>query len=388
MVCKMGYRLSAVVCTVFFLAGCSGDNAGEGGQGAPPAPSVTVAKPVVREIVEDDEFVGRFEAVDDVEIRARVGGYLDDIHFTDGARVEAGAPLFSIDRRPFELALEQAKSQLSVNEAQLEYTRSQLTRAEELVGRGNTTVATLDERRQEFLSAQAQVSGARAAVARAELDLEYTEIAAPIGGRIDRKLVSAGNLVQADQTVLTTIVSLDPIDFYFDIDERSFLSYARDARERGVALQEGGGGLDVVVRVADRESESFKGQLDFAENRLDEASGTLRVRARFPNPDLILQPGLFGRINVPASLPHRGILVPDEAVASDQGRRIVYVVGDDNVVAAKPVRPGPRIYGYRVIRSGLTGEETIVVNGLMRVRPGVTVTPEMVELPPENGEEG
>jgi RND family efflux transporter MFP subunit len=169
--------------------------------------------------------------------------------------------------------------------------------------------------------------------------------------------------------------------FYFDIDERSFLSYARDARERGADLQSGDGGLAVTAHLADDREPPFKGHLDFSENRVDPASGTMRVRAVIPNPDLVLQPGLFGRINVPGSLPYDGILIPDEAIASDQNRRIVYVVNDEGRVSTKEVRPGPKIDGYRVIRDGLTGEETLVVKGLMRVRPGVTVTPQLVERP-------
>ncbi|MEM9685113.1 MAG: efflux RND transporter periplasmic adaptor subunit, partial [Pseudomonadota bacterium] len=253
---------------------------------------------------------------------------------------------------------------------------------------GTIAVSILDERRQEFLAAQASLEGAKAAEARASLDLEYSRITAPIAGRIDRKQVSAGNLVQADQTILTSIVSLDPIDFYFDVDERTYLSYAQDAQTRGDALQEGSGGLDVFVRVDARGAEPVAGKLDFAENRIDSESGTLRIRARFPNDDLLLQPGLFGRINVPGSLPYRGVLVPDEAVASDQGRRIVYVVDAEGLVSAQQVQPGPRLHGYRVIRNGLSGDETIVVNGLMRVRPGVTIDPQMTELPPSREEEG
>jgi RND family efflux transporter MFP subunit len=182
--------------------------------------------------------------------------------------------------------------------------------------------------------------------------------------------------------LLTTIVSMDPIDFYFDIDERSYFAYARDARERGDTLQDGAGGMDVVVRVADREEVTFTGKLDFAENRLDQATGTMRVRARFDNKDGVLQPGMFGRINVPGSLPHPGVLVPDDAIGADQNRRIVFVVDAEGKITTKPVRTGPRIDGYRVIRDGLTGDETIVVNGLMRVRPGITVKPELITLPP------
>lgn len=252
------------------------------------------------------------------------------------------------------------------------------------MSQGNIPVATLDDRRREYLAALALHNGANAAVTRAQLDLEYTEISAPIDGRIGRYLVSAGNLVQADQTVLTTIVSLDPINFYFDVDERQLLAYARDARKRNKTLQEGAGALDVRVELSDGVELPTTGKLDFAENRVDSATGTLRLRAKFPNPDYVLQPGLFGRIHVPGSLPYKGILIPDEAVAADQDRRIVYVVDPTGLVSAKPVRLGPRLHGYRVVREGLTGDETIVINGLMRVRPGAKVTPQEVKLPPEN----
>jgi multidrug efflux system membrane fusion protein len=356
---------------------------------APPAnaqsapPTVTVAKPIVREIVEDDEYVGRFEAVDEVTVRSRVGGYLDAVNFQDGALVKKGDLLFTIDQRPFTAALGQAQAQLAVAETQVSFTEIQFQRAEQLSKSGNIPVATLDDRRREYLAAQAQVDGAKAAVTNAQLNLEFTEIRAPIAGRIDRRWVSAGNLVQADQTLLTAIVSLDPIDFYFDVDERAFLAYARDARSRHESLQEGAGGLDVVIRLADDVESPVKGKLDFGENRIDRATGTMRLRARLANPDLILQPGLFGRINVPGSLPHPGILVPDDAIGADQDRRIVYVVDDAGQVSAKPVRLGPRLYGYRVIRDGLNGDETIVINGLMRLRPGAKVKPELVTLPPE-----
>ncbi|MER8494962.1 efflux RND transporter periplasmic adaptor subunit [Mesorhizobium sp. M1312] len=357
-------------------------------QEAPPAPVVTVAKPLVRDIVEDDEFVGRFEAVDQVSLRSRVGGYLDQVHFQDGTLVKQGDLLFTIDQRPFKAALNQAQAQVDSAKTLVEFSKMQFERAETLSREGNIPVSTLDDRRREYLAAQAQLDGAEAALENASLDLEFTEIKAPFSGRVDRRLISPGNLVQADQTVLTTIVSIDPIDFYFDIDERTYFAYARDARERGGVMQEGAGGVDVVVRVADRDEATFKGKLDFAENRLDEATGTMRARARFDNKDGVLQPGMFGRINVPGSLPHPGVLLPDEAIGADQNRRIVFVVDEAGLISAKPVRTGPRIDGYRVIREGLTGEETVVINGLVRVRPGVTVKSEMTTLPPKVEAEG
>ncbi|PSH58764.1 efflux RND transporter periplasmic adaptor subunit [Phyllobacterium endophyticum] len=349
----------------------------------PPPPTVTVAKPVVRDVVDSDEFIGRFEAVDQVAVRSRVDGYLDSVHFTDGALVKKGDPLFTIDQRPFVTALDQAKSALEVARTTLTYAEAQFKRTESLTGSGTLSVSTLDDQRRAYLAGQANVVGAQAAVDGAQLNLTYTQITAPQAGRIGRRLISVGNLVNANDTILTTIVSLDPIDFYFDVDERNLLAYAKTARENGKNLQEGGGGLEVTVRLADSNEPPFKGKLDFAENRLDEATGTMRVRARFPNPNFVLQPGLFGRVDVAASNKYKGILVPDEAVGSDQNERVVYVVGEDGTVSTKPVRPGPKLYGYRVIREGLNGDETIVVNGLMRVRPGIKVNPELVQLPQE-----
>ncbi|KQU95431.1 MULTISPECIES: efflux RND transporter periplasmic adaptor subunit [Ensifer] len=346
-------------------------------------PTVTAAKPVVRDVIDSDEFIGRFEAVDEVSVRARVGGYLDEVNFTDGALVKKGDKLFVIDQRPYRTALSQAEATLESTRSSLAFAETQFKRTESLTGTGTLSVSTLDDHRRELLSAQAAVRGAEAAAERAKLDLDYTTIIAPLTGRVDRRLISTGNLVQADQTVLTTIVSLDPIDFYFDVDERRLLSYARVARERGSALQEGGGALDVMVTIADSNEAPFKGKLDFAENRLDQASGTMRVRARFDNPNYVLQPGLFGRAELEGSNTYKAVLIPDEAIGADQNERIVYEVREDGTVATKPVRLGPKLHGYRVIRSGMTGDETIVVNGLMRARPGTKVKPEIVELPPE-----
>ncbi|MCA1492436.1 efflux RND transporter periplasmic adaptor subunit [Sinorhizobium alkalisoli] len=375
------WRLPAIVgLSISFLI------AGSAGAQDAQLPTVTVAKPVVRDVIDADEFIGRFEAVDEVSVRSRVGGYLDRVFFTDGAMVKQGDKLFMIDQRPFTMALSQAEATLTSAESTLAYAEAQFKRTESLAGTGTLSVSKLDDDRRALLAAQANVRGAQAAVDRARLDLEYTTITAPITGRVDRRLLSPGNLVQADQTVLTTIVSLDPIDFYFDVDERRVLAYARTARERGSALQEGAGSLSVLVTIADANEAPFEGNLDFSENRVDNQTGTMRLRARFSNPSLILQPGLFGRVEVEGSDTYQAILIPDEAIAADQNERVVYVVGEDGSVTTKPVRLGPRLHGYRVIRSGMTGNETIVVNGLMRVRPGVKVKPELIELPQESAQ--
>lgn len=380
----MMLRVITLVAAGLVLAACDeADQAAEARAVPPPPPSVTIAKPLVKQIVEDDEFVGRFEAVDEVQVSARVGGYLDEIHFEDGAIVEEGQLLFTIDQRPFRAILGQAEAALQIAQSRYEFAQKELARAEELVQRGNISRSVVDERRQEFISSQAEVGGARAAVQAAALDLEFTEIRAPFGGRIGRHLLSIGNLVEANETVLTSIVSLDPIYFYFDINERYYLAYARDARSRGQALQEGGSRLPVTVRLGDSVEGPREGNLDFSENRLDEDSGTMRVRAVFQNGDLVLQPGLFGRVNVPGSLPYLGILIPDEAITADQNKRIVYLVNEEGMVSTREVRPGPKIDGYRVIRDGLTGDEQIVVEGLMRVRPGITVAPEVIQLAEE-----
>lgn len=342
---------------------------------------MTVAHPVVKTIVEDDEFVGRFEARADVSVRARVTGYLEEVHFADGSLVEKGQVLFTIDQRQFRTVLRQSQAQIDVAQATYDFAEEQLQRAESLIANGNIAQSSLDSRREAYLAAQGTLEQTRAALELAQLDLEYSEIKAPMSGRIDEAEVDPGNLVLANDTMLTSIVSSDPIYFFFDIDERYFLAYARDARARGATLQEGGGKLEVTVSVSDETIPPQKGHLDFSENRIDDETGTMRVRAVLENPDEILTPGLFGRVNVPGSLPYEGILVPDAAIVSDQNRRLVMTVDDAGNVTPVPVRPGPRIDGYRVIRDGLDGSEVIVIEGVIRARPGSVVTPEMVELP-------
>lgn len=352
---------------------------GQGGPGGPPP--VTVAKPVVKPIVEMDEYTGRFDAVGAVEVRARVSGYLDTVHFQDGATVNQGDLLFTIDRRTYQAGFNQAQATLNSRQTELDLAKVEFERYQRLAQTGAAAAATLDQRRQTFLAAQANIAGARAALETARLNLGFTEIRAPIAGRISRKLVTEGNLVRENETLLTTIVQLDPVHFYFDIDERSYLAYQRIAKQNGG--NGNGKGLPVAVQLSDEKSFTHKGKLDFTDNRIDAATGTMRLRAVFENKDLFLTPGLFGRIAVPGSPEYQGILLPDEAILTDLDRRYVYVVGDDGAVQQRPVRLGSRTDSYRIIREGLKGDETVVINGLQRVRlGGGRVTPMPVTLPP------
>jgi RND family efflux transporter MFP subunit len=368
-------RLGAIASALLLLSAC-GDT-GSKPAAAPPPPPVTVAKPITKDVVERDEFTGRFDSTAWVDIRARVNGYLDSVEFKDGGMVREGDLLFVIDRRPFQAALAQADASLASARARLEFAKQELERVERLTRSGNAPERQLDERRQQFLSAQADVNGAQGALTQARLDLGFTEVKAPISGKISRKLVTEGNLIRANETLLTTITALDPIYFYFDVDERSYLAYERMSRNGGSKQT----GYEIMVALADEQDPKHKGVVDFIDNRVDQATGTMRGRAILENKDLFLTPGLFGRISIPGSERYKAVLVPDEAIGADLDRRFVYVVAEDGTVSQKVVRPGPRFDGYRIIRTGLTGDETIIVNGTQRARFG-KVTPQPTTLPP------
>jgi len=348
-------------------------------QAAPATPPVTTARPVVKNIIETDEFVGRFEPVAQVELRARATGFLDSVHFKDGGIVEPGALLFVLDRRTCVADLARAEASLLAIQTRLDFARSDLTRAEQLGRQGATAERVVDERRQAFLGAQADQAAAQAAVESARIALDFTEIRAPIGGRISRKLLNEGNPVRANETVLTTIVALDPIHSYFDVDERTFLAYTRmgPAGTRPSGREQR---YEIMISLADEKIASHRGNMDFVDNRLDPSTGTMRGRALVDNRERLLVPGLFGRIHIPGSGSYRGILVPDEAVVADQDRRLVWVFTADGTVSARQIRPGPRHDGYRIVRQGLTGDETIVIAGVQRVRGG-KVMPQLVEFP-------
>jgi membrane fusion protein, multidrug efflux system len=349
--------------------------------GNQPPPSVSVAKPVVKQIVEHDDYTGRFNAVDFVEMRARVTGYLDKINFQDGAMVKQGEVLFVIDRRPYKAALDQAQAAQVSAQARVNFAKTDLERAQTLSRSGNISEQVTDQRRQAEQTAQADLDSANAAVRNAQLNYDFTEVKAPISGRISQRQVSVGNVVTADQTLLTTIVSSDPIYFSFPVDERSFLAYQGTLRI-GLGATQGEKTVPVLIALTGEDKPTRKGRLSFVDNRVDEATGTVLLRATVENPDGFIKPGLFGVISMPGSPPYQGVLVPDEAVGTNQDKRIVWVVADDGAVSPREVRLGPKIDGYRVVRSGLKGDESIVISGLTRVRPGAKVTPERKDLPP------
>ncbi|TXL75182.1 efflux RND transporter periplasmic adaptor subunit [Vineibacter terrae] len=347
-----------------------------------PPPAVTVAAPLQREVVEYDEFTGQFAAVEFVELRARVSGYLQSHHFEEGQIVKKGDLLFVIDPRPFEAALASAKAQLGQAQARVELADRQLARAAELRGRDFVAASTYDERLQEQRVATAAVEIAKSAVRTAELDVEFARILAPVSGRIGRREVSDGNLVSggsgAGNTLLTTIVSIDPIYFVFDMSEGDFIAYQR-AVQSG-RLQSTRDAITVFARLRDEPDWPREGKLNFVDNQVNRSAGTIRARAVFPNPDGFLTPGQFGRIRLPGSEPYKALLIPDAAILTDQSQKIVMTVNAEGVVSPKMVRPGPIYDGLRIIRSGLTLEDRVIINGLVRARPGAKVTPQPGEI--------
>ncbi len=349
---------------------------------APPSPTVTVAKPVKRMLTDYDEYVGRFAAVNSVEVRARVSGYLESINFKDGQMVKQGDLLFTIDKRPFENALAQARANLNLARSNLTFTESDLKRAQQLVSEKTITEQVFEQRSQAFRNAQAAVNGAEAAVKQAELDLQFTELRAAIDGRIGDRRVSIGNLVTGgttgNTTLLATIVSTNPIHFEFTFDEASYLRYERTATqgEQDVASR-GSAGVPVSLKLIDEPDFTHKGRMDFVDNVIDRSTGTIRGRALFDNPNGVFTPGMFARVRVPASPPYEALLVPDAAVGTEQARKYVLTLKPDNTVALTYVTLGQLAPGdLRAIKQGLKADDRVIVNGIMRARPGHKVTPE------------
>jgi RND family efflux transporter MFP subunit len=361
------------------LAGGCGQSQTQAQNAAPPPPQVTVSKPVKKLVAEHDEYVGRFIAFDYVEVRARVSGYLQTIHFTDGQLVKKDDPLFTIDPRPFQASLDQATAAVEQAKANLAFAESDLARGESLRTGTTITQQALDQRLQAKRVATAAVSAQEAAARQAELDLQFTELKAPISGRIGDRRVSIGNLVTggaAGTTLLATIASVDPIRFEFTMDEASYLRYVRLATEAGAHSANRGITLPVRLKLIDEDKYTRDGKIDFVDNAIDRSSGTIRGRAEFANADGRLTPGMFGRVQITVTAPAEALLLPDAAIGTEQVRKFVYVVGDDNVATPKYVTLGQLSDGLRVVKSGVRADDLVIVNGLMRVRPGAKVTPQ------------
>ena len=354
----------------------------------PPAASVTATEPTKRTVSDFDEYVGRFAAVSLVEMRARVSGYLDGVHFKDGQLVKQGDLLFSIDKRPFQNAVAQARATLTQAQSNLSFTEADFTRGQQLVKEKTITEQTFEQRSQAYRNAQASVSGAEAAVRTAELDLEFTELRAPISGRIGDRRVAPGNLVtggvSGNTTLLATIVTSDPIQFEFTFDEASYLRYERIAKT-GKDVASRGAGVNVSLKLIDENDFVHAGQMDFVDNVIDRSTGTIRGRAAFANPDGVFTPGMFARVRVPASPPYEALLVPDVAIGSEQVRKFVLVVGPDNKAQMKYVTLGQLVDNLRVIKEGLAPADRIIVNGMARVRPGQPVNAQAPGAAPSGG---
>ena len=374
-------RLLAVVGLVLFtsMAGIAPGLA----QGGPPAMPVTVSPPLAKRVTQWDEFSGRFEAVAQVEVRARVSGFIDKIHFRDGQLVNVGDLLFTIDKRPFEIAVESAQAEVARNKAQVDLAELQVDRGSALIKSKTITDAEFDQRKANLNIARAQLKSAESSLRQAALNLDWTDVRAPLAGRISDRKVDAGNLIQGGQqgsTLLATIVTLDPIRFVFDISEADYLRYTRLYLSGAMASSRDSVN-PVRIRLADEADWTRNGKVDFVDNALSPRSGTMRTRAVVENKNQLLTPGVFGRVQLFGG-EYDALLVPDTAIISDQARKIVFVVGPDNVVQARPVTLGPIVDGLRVIRDGIAPTDNVVLDGLANpmVRPGAKVVPQKGEI--------
>ena len=352
-------------------------------QGAPPPPAVTVSPPVAKKITEWDEYTGRFEAAETVEVRARVAGFIDKVNFQDGQNVKKGDLLYSLDKRPYAIAVDAAKAEVSKAKAAIAFNESEVARVEPLIKTGSATARDAEQRKANLQQAVAQVDAANAAQKNAELNLEWTEVRAPGSGRISNTKVNAGNLVAGGSTgatLLTTIVSIDPIRFVFDASEADYLRYSRLSAS-GERASSRTAANPVRVKLADESSWDRAGKMDFVDNQVNTHSGTIRGRAIFDNKDGFLTPGTFGRLRLYGGETD-ALLVPDGAIVADQATKTVLTVGLEDKVVGKPVVLGPIIDGLRVIRSGLLPTDNVIISGLANpfVRQGVKVVPNMGEI--------
>jgi multidrug efflux system membrane fusion protein len=372
----LGNLFPGVAAALLFLAAGGCQKSGPAAAAPPPA-AVTVSQPVARDVTEWDEYQGWVGAVDTVEVRARVTGYLQSVNFKDGAEVKAGDLLFVIDPRPYQAELDRAQAELEEAQTRFELASNDLVRGERLLKARAISAEEEDSRENAERTSAAAIQSARASLEVAQLNMEYTHITAPISGRIGRKMMTEGNLVNGNQgeaSLLATIVSLDPIYCYFDADERSIIKYQKLAQSgKGDNIRDGKMACELAL--ADETGFPHKGVLDFVDNQVDQTTGTLRVRGIFSNEDRLLQPGYFVRVRVPGTTKYSALLIPDQAVGADQGQKFVFTVNSQNTVEYKVVDLGPMIDGLRVVRSGLSPNDQVVVNGLTSVRPGAVVNP-------------
>jgi RND family efflux transporter MFP subunit len=366
MLARISFR--NIVAGALLILGC-----GKGQPPAPPAPTVTVAAVQQREITEWDEFSGRFEAVESVEIRPRVSGYIQKVVFSEGSEVRKGELLFQIEARPYQAELARAQGELAQARSAASLAARTLERSRPLAATQAISREDFDNRTTAAERGAAAVSAAQAALATARLNLEWTQVRSPITGRVGRAQVTQGNLVQAGgPTVLTTVVSLDPIHVTFDADERSYLKYAARSRQGGASKRR----TPIALGLSSEDGAfPHQGQVDFVDNQLDPRTGTVKARAVFANPDRLFAPGLFARLKLESSGQYQAPVVSDRAVGTDQDKKFVLVLKPDNSVEYRPVQLGRLVDGYRVVAGGLKAGEQIVVNGLQRVRPGMKVTP-------------
>jgi len=366
-------RALAALASLALLFGCG---EGQKQQVVLPPPKVTVARPVQRTIVDHDEYVGRFVPVESVEIRARVSGYLAKVHFQDGQYVKQGDILFTIDKRPFQNTYDQAAANLETAKSNLAFAEADLARGQQLMRERTISEQLFQQRAQYFRNAQAAVAANEAMLRQAGLDLEFTELKAPVSGRIGDRRVTVGNLVTGGTgttTLLATIVSLDPIRVEFTFDEASLLRYGRLANRR----QKDSAGLTTVrLKLIDELEFSHEGRIDFVDNVIDRATGTIRGRAEFSNADGLFTPGMFARVQLPASDPYQALLLPDSAIGTEQSRKYVLVVSADNTVVQRYVTLGDLADRLRVIKAGLAADDRVIVNGLIQARLGAKVAPQ------------
>jgi len=342
---------------------------------APPPPSVTIAKPVQKEIVEWGEYTGRTDAVESVEIRPRVSGYINSITFKAGDLINKGDLLFVIDPRPYQATLDQAIGQLRQAEAQQQLAEANFARASKLRTTNVISREEYDTDAAQKSQAEAQCVASRAAVNSAQLNLDFTQVKSPIGGRIGREQVTVGDLVQSDTTLLTTVVSIDPIYAYFNVDERTVWKYVGQIKEERLSDARSAQ-TPLFLQVESEKGFPHEGVINFINNTFNSSTGTLQVRGRFPNSNGFLIPGAFVRIRVPGTPKYQAILVTDRAIGTDQAQKFVLVLDENNVVQLRLVQLGPNIDGLRVVRSGLKGNENVIINGIVNAHPGSKVSPQ------------